>query len=204
MERATFDGWIAGLGTAGGTRIVIGRWPDSPLGDLTDVMLESPGGHRALYAPSQAAADLIATTYTFDEVVLTPVSATADGASWRVVAGPLSVQLTVGGRRPLAWLLRAVPGPLARARWWISLLDVPARLLLPGVRTTGSARDGRREWYGARDLHAVTAATVTLDGADLGPLRDVDPPVRFGFGSVPRSPSLVRVSSTVELARPLT
>jgi hypothetical protein len=33
----------------------------------------------------------------------------------------------------------------------------------------------------------------------LGALADVDPPVRFGFGSTPRFPALVRVTTTVWL-----
>jgi hypothetical protein len=67
------------------------------------------------------------------------------------------------------------------------------------VRATGSAGGGRREWYGARDQHRLTAVVGTLDGADLGGLAPVDPPVQFGFGSVPRMPTDVRVVTTVEL-----
>jgi len=51
--------------------------------------------------------------------------------------------------------------------------------------------------YGARDLLPVTAATAAFAGGDLGRLAPVDPPVRFGFGSVPRTPALVRVVTTV-------
>jgi hypothetical protein len=38
---------------------------------------------------------------------------------------------------------------------------------------------------------------VTWDGEDQGGLAPVDPPVRFGFGSTPRTPSLVRVVTLV-------
>lgn len=76
---------------------------------------------------------------------------------------------------------------------------MPARLLLPGVRTLGRAGPGRREWYGARGLRPVVAADAVLDGVELGPLAPLDPPVAFGFGSAPRTPSLVRVTTTVEL-----
>jgi hypothetical protein len=34
-------------------------------------------------------------------------------------------------------------------------------------------------------------------GTDLGALAPVDPPVTFGFGSVPRRPSLTRLVTTV-------
>ena len=76
-----------------------------------------------------------------------------------------------------------------RHPWWIAAIDRPARLLLRGVHTHGSAGNGRHEWYGVQDLRRSTAATATWDGEDLGPLADVDPPVRFGFGSTPRRPS---------------
>jgi hypothetical protein len=82
----------------------------------------------------------------------------------------------------------------------VGLLDLPARRLLPGVRTTGRTRDGRRQWYGARDLHQIVAANVTLSGRDLGALRPVHPPV--GFGSTPTRPSLVHLTTTIEASRP--
>ena len=43
-----FDGWILGLGTTSGTRLVVGHWPRSPLGAVSDVMVERPDGHRVL------------------------------------------------------------------------------------------------------------------------------------------------------------
>ncbi|GFN09228.1 hypothetical protein Smic_77840 [Streptomyces microflavus] len=72
-------------------------------------------------------------------------------------------------------------------------------MLMPGVRTLGRAGPGRREWYGARDLRPVLAADAVLDGVSLGRLAPLDPPVAFGFGSAPRTPSLVRVTTTVEI-----
>jgi hypothetical protein len=67
------------------------------------------------------------------------------------------------------------------------------------VRTRGSAGAGRREWYGVRDLRPVGAVSAVFEGLDLGAMAPVDPPVRFGFGSVPRKPTLTRITTTVEL-----
>ena len=78
------------------------------------------------------------------------------------------------------------------------LLDRPARLLT-GLRTTGSGGGGRTEWYGVQDLHAVTALDAWWDGEPLGALAPVRPPVTFGFGSVPPWPSVVRVTTTVQV-----
>ncbi len=198
-RRLRFDGWILGAGTASGTRVVVGHWPRSPLGALADVMVQRPDGVRVLLAPTREAADLIAATYAFDEVQVVPVTVRRpDARTWAVDAGPLRLRVTTGRRPPLGWLLRAVPPPLARTPAWVALLDRPARLLT-GLRTTGSAGNGRTEWYGVQDLHAVTALDATWDGDPLGALAAVRPPVTFGFGSVPPRPSLARVTTTVQV-----
>lgn len=195
MQR--FDGMIAGLGTASGLRAVVGHWPVSPLGAFTDVMVEHPDGHRVLLAPDERVAEFVSATYRFDEVRIVPVETTVTGRAWRVAAGPLVAGFTTGRRTPLGVLLRLVPRPLATHPRWISLIDAVARRVLPGVRTRGSAGQGRDEFYGALDLHRITAASVAWDGADRGPLAPVAPPVRFGFGSTPRTPSLTRVVTIV-------
>jgi hypothetical protein len=84
----------------------------------------------------------------------------------------------------------------------VGLLDLPARWLLPGVCTRGRTRDGRRQGYGAHDLHPIIAADATLHGRELDALRAVHPPVGFGFGSVPSRPSLVHLTTTIEAVRP--
>ena len=198
-RRLRFDGWILGTGTASGTRVVVGHWPRSPLGPLSDVMVQRPDGTRLLLAPTREAADFVAATYAFDEVRLVPVTVRRpDPRTWAVDAGPFRLRVTTGPRPPLGRLLRAVPPPLARTPAWVGLLDRPARLLT-GLRTTGSAGNGRSEWYGVQDLHLVTALTASWDGEPLGALAAVRPPVTFGFGSVPPRPSLARVTTTVRL-----
>src|SRR5690606_413070 len=116
---------------------------------------------------------------------------------WRVAAGPLDARIAVGRRTPLGRVLRAVPPALATSRYLTAPTDPLARVMLRGVRTRGAARPGRVEHYGATDVHALVAAETTWDGAPLGDLRDVDPPVRFGFGSTPRRPSVTDVVTTI-------
>ncbi len=198
MQR--FDGFIAGLGTASGLRAVVGHWPRSPLGAFTDVMVEGADGHRVLLAPDLRVAEFVAGTYVFDEVRIEPVTARVDGARWIVEAASLTAAFAVGRRPLLGALLRAVPRPLATHPRWIGAIDAVARRVLPGVRTRGSAARGREEYYGALDLHRITGASVRFDGDDAGGLAPVDPPVRFGFGSTPRSPSLTRVVTLVREA----
>lgn len=196
-----FDGRILGAGTSSGVRLVVGDWAGSPLGSFTDVMVATADDRRVLLAPTEAVADYVTSTYTFDEVVRCDVALTETaveaGTRWLVEAGPLVARLDLGSRTATGWLLAAVPGPLSRSRAFATLADPVARLVHPGVRTRGSAGNGRREYYGARDQHAVTRVAGTWQGRDLGRLGDVAPDPRFGFSSTPARPSLTRVTTTV-------
>src|SRR4051794_12968871 len=91
-ERLRFDGWIAGIGTSSGTRVVLGHWVRSPFGPFTDVMLERKDGHRVLLAPSAQTAHFVAGTYVFDEVRVVPVGVEADRGECRVAAPPLDLR----------------------------------------------------------------------------------------------------------------
>ena len=202
-SRDRFEGHIAGVGTTSGTRLVVGRWLASPLspqtgGAFADVMVERGDGHRILLAPSAEVADYVTSTYSFDEVRVEPVSVDVEGSTWRVTTPSLRLAFTVGGRLPLGWLLRAVPRPVATAPAWSRLIAPVAPRLVPGVQTVGTALEGRREYYGASDLRAVTSAAGILDGDGLGTLAPIDPPCRFGFSSTPPWPSVTTVTTTVE------
>jgi hypothetical protein len=201
-SRWRFDGEIAAFGTAAGHRIVVGRWPVSPFGPISDVMVETPDGTRLLIAPNDEVAGFIASTYRFDTVDVTAVEVARCPGRLHVVAGPLRSHLSIGARGWLGLVLRAVPRRLATAPAWATVIDPLTRIVLPGVRTRGSAGSGRREWYGAWDLHPVVSVTASWQGTDLGAMADVHPPVRFGFGSTPRRPSIVRLTTTVQLPAP--
>lgn len=192
-----FDGTITGIGTAAGTRFVLGAWTDTPFGPVTDVMVEQPDGHRLLLAPSAEVGEFIAETYGFDEVRVGPVTLVRGGARWTLTAPGLHVQLLLGRRTPIGRVLRLVPRPLARARWWCRLIDPVAAVLRPGVHVIGTAGGGREERYCGLDEHRVLAVRAVWQGIDQGRLTDIDPPVRFGFGSTPRRPSQVRVTTII-------
>ena len=193
MTPQRFRGAIAGVGSTSGTRVVVGRWDESPYGAFADVMIETELGHRVLLAPTRAVADFVATTYEFDEVRIEPISL----ERWVVSSPSLSLEVTVGGRTGLGRLLRLVPVRLAESPAWCTVTDPAARIALPGVRTRGTAGNGRREWYGATDVREVVAMSGSFDGVDLGRLTPVDPPPRFGFSSTPKRPSVTTVVTTV-------
>lgn len=194
-----FDGEIAGAGSSSGMRVVLGLWRDTPFGPIADAMVERENGHRVLIAPTREVADFIAATYRFDEVRVEATSAGAGSASRDFTSPSLHVTVAVGRRTVVGALVRLLPRPVARSRTWCRLIDPLARRLRAGVRTVGTAGGGRREYYCALDEHRLAGVSGTFDGQPLGSLRPVDPPVRFGFGSTPRTPSLVRVTTLVDL-----
>lgn len=197
---SSFEGHIAGLGTSTGTRIVVGMWDVSPFGSFADTMIEQPSGHRILIAPRQEIADFVASTYSFDEVRIEPVSV-AKGDEWSVHTRSLQVRFTPG--RPL-WVspvLGLVPGRLRRTSTWARFCNPFARMLMPGVQTYGSAGEGRTEWYAARHVRRLTCARATWEGDELGTLAPVAPAVRFGFASSPAQPTLTALTSYVRDAR---
>jgi hypothetical protein len=203
-SRRRFRGRIAGVGSTSGVRVVVGWWLESPFGVFADAMVERADGHRVLLAPTEDVADLVSTTYTFDEVRVEPFDVDAgfaDGDEWVRSWGPsspsLSLTLEVGERTGLGRLLHALPPAVATSPAFATLADPFARLVVRGVRTRGVARAGRREYYGATDARAVTGMTGSFDGVDLGDLAPVDPPCRFGFSSTPRRPSVTEVTTTI-------
>jgi hypothetical protein len=125
-HRDQFTGWIAGLGAASGHRLVVGHWPRSLFGPVTDVMAEDPSGHRTLYAPTPQLAAFLSAAYRFDDVQVVPCGARRSGPGWTVTAGPLRLSFT-GRRTLLGRLLRAVPTPLARTTCgWACWTSPPA------------------------------------------------------------------------------
>jgi hypothetical protein len=203
--RHRFTGHIAGVGTAGGTRMVLGAWSRTPHGPFADVMVAHPDGTRELIAPDQWVADFVSATYTFDRIRIAPVRVDAGdsppgaspGARWSVRAGPLDWTFDVGSRRPLGWALRGIPRKLGTSLAFARVTDRVAPWILPGVRTLGTAGNGRTEWYAATDLHAIRDSVGSWAGRTLGAMTPVDPAPDFGFGSTPREPSLTSLTSTV-------
>jgi len=191
-----FVGEICGFGTASGRRVVIGRWTESPFGAIADAMIEAADGHRTLIAPTAEVAAYIRGVYSFDEVVVGHVVTARSDGQLGFDGGPLVASIDLGRRDLLGRLLHLVPHRLATSPRWAAAIDPIARTVLRGVRTRGRSAGGV-EYYGATDRRRIDAVRATWWGVDLGPLTTVDPPVRFGFSSAPRRPSIVAVTTTV-------
>ncbi len=157
------------------------------MGPLTDVMWARPDGERLLLVDSAVGSEFITAVYQFDRVLVGPVDGYLEGRHLELKAGDLSLSMTGamrGWRLPLgrgrpAWVTRWIEWPLARA--------------LLGVSTYGVSPTGVREWYRADEYRPVVQARAHLHGQDLGALRPLQPPARFGFSEPPRRPSMVKV-----------
>lgn len=205
-ERRRFFGHILGAGSTSGVRCVVGHWVTTPFGPFADVMVEDDEGWRTLLAPTDEIAEFVCGTYDFDEVVVAPVDVDAPGRDgvvtgpgrWSVRTPDLALDLQVAGRPLLGQALRLVPLAAAASPVCCRAVDPVARLVLPGVRTYGTALAGRHEAYGALDLHRVVDLRGSWRGRSLGVLTPVEPPVRFGFSSTPATPACVRVVTTID------
>ncbi|MBT2503478.1 hypothetical protein [Curtobacterium sp. ISL-83] len=192
-----FRGKILGVGTTSGVRIVVGMWERSPFGPFTDVFLEQPDGTSVLLAPDELVAAYVSGTYRFDSVAVVDVHARRTARGLELDAGPLRASIAVGDISPLGRILRIVPKPIARDPRWLAAIDPVARILAPGSGTAGSAGNGRREYYGVTGAHDVTGVSGTWAGESLGSIAPLDPPVAFGFASMPRIPQVVDVETTI-------
>ncbi|OII12506.1 hypothetical protein [Curtobacterium sp. MCBA15_008] len=192
-----FRGRIAGVGTTSGVRLVVGMWERSPFGAFTDVFVELPDGSSVLLAPDEIVAAYVSGTYRFDTVSVVDVSARRTAAGIELSAGALQATIDVGTISPLGRVLRIVPKSIARDPRWLAVIDPVARLVAPGSGTAGSAGNGRREYYGVTGAHDVTGVRGTWAGESLGSLAPLDPPVVFGFASMPRVPQVVDVETTI-------
>lgn len=195
-EMQRFVGEICGFGTAAGTRIVIGRWAESPFGSFADAMVEDIAGHRTLIAPNTDVGGYISEIYAFDDVIVEQVRCERGDALLRFDGGPLRAVAEIGRRDVLGWTLSVMPRRVATSPRWATIIDPIAARALRGVRTRG-VTEGGEEFYGATDRRELIGARASWAGGNLGEMRPVDPPVRFGFGSTPKKPSIVTVTTTV-------
>lgn len=145
-----------------------------------------PDGTRRLLAPSAAVGRFVSAVYGFDETVVTPLRARLSGAAVDVHAPEMGLEVHLRGG------VRLGPAP-ARPAWFTRWVEGPPARRLLGVRTWGVSPTGVQEWYPAVSYRRVTGGWASLDGRDLGPLRPLDPPVRFGFSEPPRRPAMVEV-----------
>jgi hypothetical protein len=199
VTRVAFTGHIAGFGSSAGIRMVVGVWQESPFGSFADVMVQTADDTRLLLAPSAQIAEFISATYSFDEVLVAPVTADLQPERLSVTAPDLEVTVELAGAAPVDRLLRWVPGFLATAPWWLRLIDPIASRIVPGVHTAGTAGNGRREYYGVRRSREIGAVSGRFRDTPLGGLADLSPPVGFGFSSAPPAPQLVSVTTTIFL-----
>ncbi len=197
------EGAIAAAGFASGDRFVVGLWEDGPFGPMTDVMWADPNGVRTLLVPDEKAGRFIGGVYNFESTRIVPISVTRSQEEVAIEAGPLCLRLTLGKPNRL-FSLR--PRFLRRSPAWVRVEDSFFRPLVgsvvlkgaAGVRGYGVTESGVREWYAVDSYRPLVDAEASLDGSDLGPLRPLTPPVRFGFSEFPAVPAFVGCAPVLE------
>ena len=162
-------------------------------------MWATASGERWLVAPDQDVADYVGGIYDFDRVVVSAleVAADADGRRLDVLAPDLGLEVHMEAGR--GW---PIPLPRRRPTWFTRGVEARVARRLLGVEAYGVSPTGAREWYQASRYRPVVSARASLRGADLGPLGPLRPAVRFGFSEPPRRPSLVEVTTVVEIRSP--
>jgi hypothetical protein len=188
-RRHSMAGYIASCGFESGDRIVVGVWHESPIGPFDDVMWARPDDSRVLLAPSDDAVEFVTAVYAFDVVEVVACTATCDGRDLQVQAGPIDLELSGGPSWPI---------PFRRPAWFTRVVEGPIAARTMGVQTFGVSPTGVREWYRADRHRRVVGASASVDGTDLGQMRDVAPPMGVGFSEPPRRPSIVAVRPLLE------
>lgn len=165
----------------------------SPIGPLDDLMWATPDGVRRLVAPTRQAIDYVSGVYGFDQTLVSPLKVTLTGGHLDLHAPELALEIHLRAGR-------AVGLPWPRPTWFTRVVEAPVARAVLGVRVYGVSASGVREWYRAVSYRRVVDGWASIAGADLGPLRPIDPPTAFGFSEPPRRPSMVGVHPV--LARP--
>jgi hypothetical protein len=161
--RWNLSGVVANAAFASGDRFAIGKWDDTPLGPLTELRWTKPDGARTLLVADQPAADLLGAVYPFDQVELTAVTANGTDRWIEVVAGPVEVQL----QAKTGWRV-----PFKRPAIVTQLVEDRLARQLFRSRAYERTTTGVRAWYRADVVRPVVAGWATVDGRDLGGLRE--------------------------------
>ncbi|HVF14046.1 MAG TPA: hypothetical protein VM942_05560 [Acidimicrobiales bacterium] len=161
---------------------------------MDDLMWATPGGERWLVVADDDVADFVGGIYDFDRVVVSPLQVRHQGRTLELDAPDLGLDLRMEGGR--GW---PIPVPRRRPPWFTRRVEAPIARRLMGVEAYGVSPTGVREWYQASRYRPVVAARASLHRADLGSLGRLEPAVRFGFSEPPRRPSLVEVTTVLEL-----
>ena len=181
---------------AGRAAVVVGHWPSSPFGAFTDVMVERPDGHRMLLAPTAEVAGFVARDVHLRRGVPRPRRRdrrpTTGGPCTR---GPLDLAFTVGRRSAARRApARGAAGGSPPTRGGSPRSTSSPAACCPACGPGAAPGRGGASTTPRWTCTGSPARGSRGTGADQGGLTPVDPPVRFGFGSTPRAPSLVRWS----------
>ena len=161
---------------------------------MADVMWARPSGERILLAPDERTATFVRSVYVFDRTEIVEFDVDDAGTALELRAGAVELSLAAGK----GWRI-----PVARRPPWVTrYLEAPVARRFLGVRTFGVSPTGVSEWYRADEYRPLVGGRASVERHELGAMRDLEPPTRFGFSEPPRRPSVVKVRPLLAGLRP--
>lgn len=177
------------------------KWSSSPteFDAYDDVWIITPDGERILYADPPEAGPAVETWHEFDRTVGAAISwsqANQDGVEFHLEGEDgttLDFRSELGSSTG-TFLLNAIttltPQPILRTGLGetVSNFSLAQLMDVNGLKVAGITDTEEPYRVEPDSLRAVTAATATLNGEDLGDIIPPDRPIEFGDAIVPDEP----------------
>jgi uncharacterized membrane protein len=183
-----FKGRITSSGFESGDRIVVGAWNESPFGEFADIMWAKKDGSRILIAPTKEVADYVDAMYSFDEILIQDIEVIQLERSLSVACDSMKLDFE--------WN-RGWPIPFKRSLFFIATVELLFARIFFGTQTHGVTKNQRKEWYAIDRVSKLTKASATIGGTNVGDLRPLSEPCKFGFSEAPKKPSSCEVRTHI-------
>lgn len=193
--------FIPGLCFESGHCFWLLEFTDTPteIGPYSEFWVVTPEGDRVLYVDPGEAIDEVLAYHEFDRTAGATISvdghgspsitADCEGEDGTSVSVELELDETVGTRLLTGAValtpdvvLESTPGTLVSTAMLNALLDAN------GLRVAGQTETGRRYRLDVDSVSAISTASATLDGRDLGAVKPPDRPIEFGDAKTTAEP----------------
>jgi uncharacterized membrane protein len=183
-----FKGRITSSGFESGDRIVVGAWKESPFGEFTDIMWAKKDGSRILIAPTKEVADYVDAMYSFDEIKIQDIEVKQLERALSVTCDSMKLDFEWNKGWPI---------PFKRSLFFIATVELLFARIFFGTQTHGVTKNQRKEWYAIDRVSKLTKASATIGGTNVGDLRPLSEPCKFGFSEAPKKPSSCEVRTHI-------
>lgn len=193
--------FIPGLCFESGHCVWLLEFTDTPtdIGPYTEFWVVTPEGGRLLYVDPGEATDEVLTYHDFDRTAAASISVEGqstgsvtvdcEGEDGTVASIEIELDDTVG-TRILTGAVTMTPDVILESTLGtvVSTAMLNALLDANGLRVAGRTETGRRYRLDVDAVEAISTATATLDGRDLGAVKPPDRPIEFGDAKTTAEP----------------